>query len=557
VNLSRIPWVDIYGCDISDKMVAVARQRTGFSDGESSIQQIAPRARLPFEDQFFDVVFTSEVLIHVDMADLPQILAELWRVSRSVILHIENAEVTASVRENDAHDGCWLHDFRSAYAAFGGAALSVLPAAVDQQTVYLVSKPTSLLGHAADSRRQAQLEVVQTALKRERDRSAEKSLRLSRAELALEDARRGLADRSAPGKSSLAGRIRDRLRPPAVALAIPRRLPYAGFATRGSLPPAAFLEAKPEVISICHPEWRGIRAATLAQGRHVLEIPRIGSRKQCEAAVRFIAESGASKVVINGYPPGSDHLAVQLRADLPQIEVFFVYHGAPAQDHHREDVVIQRMLELVDGQQVKKLGFVKAGLAEYFRMLGYPAEHVMNRFSAPLRPASPTPRQGDRWHIGVFSPNASHKNVLTQVLAALMIPDSVVEVCEMPPVDYLERSRDRLVSHGILPHAAFLKVLGQVDASLYVSHSECYPMTVLESVAVGAVCLTSHTSELFDEQPELLKALVVPEHDNPSAIATQLRAALMRRVELVELAQAHLKVLDERAERRWWDFLRA
>lgn len=80
-------------------------------------------------------------------------------------------------------------------------------------------------------------------------------------------------------------------------------------------------------------------------------------------------------------------------------------------------------------------------------------------------------------------------------------------------------------------------------------------MTVLESVLSGAVCLTSQTSSLFDGDPELREALVVPELDNPSAIAARLSRALDRRADLVPRAQAHVANLNLTAEQRWRDFL--
>jgi len=556
-NLAAMPWVEAYGCDISEKMLEVARQESGLAEPESRIRRIEPRGRLPFDDDFFDVVFTSEVLIHIDSAELPQILRELWRVSRSLLLHVENVEVQGSYRENDAHDGCWKHDFRAAYAAFEGAEVQVFKSAVDLQAVYLVSKPASSLGHAPTLRARVDLEVARQALQRSRQLLEERALRLSRTQVDLEDARRELhALRPSGSPSALGSHFKAGV--DILAHVFKRHapeLPYRGFATTASLDPEEFLAARPESISICHPEWRGIRAATRAQSPFVLEIPGINDDEHCRRAVAFIVESGARRIVINGFPPGSDRLAAGLRKAEPKAEVFFVYHGCPAQDHSREDIVIQRMLDLVDEGTVQKLGFVKAGLADYFQLLGYPAQHVTNRFSAPCVDASPLPRQGERLHIGVFAPNISHKNLVTQILAGLMIENSVVEVCELPPLEYLKRSRDRLLVHGILPHPEFMEVLGSTDASLYVSHSECYPMTVLESIAAGVICLTSHTSELFLGSPVLEEALVVPEHDNPSAIAAQLRLALDRRTELVPLAQAHLAVLDAQAAARWHAFI--
>ncbi|HZH77435.1 MAG TPA: glycosyltransferase, partial [Archangium sp.] len=234
--------------------------------------------------------------------------------------------------------------------------------------------------------------------------------------------------------------------------------------------------------------------------------------------------------------------------------VDLIYHGTPAQAHFREDSVIDQMMQLADEGAIRKLGFVKGGLCEFFRGLGYRAEFVMNFVRMPLLPTNSRPGPDGRLHIGVFAPNISHKNVETQILAALMIPDAVVHVCEMPPMVYLRR-RDRIVVHGIRPHAEFIKLLATMHATLYVSLVECYPMTVLESLAMGVVCLTSHSSMLFDSAPDLFRELVVTDHDNPHAIARKLSAALDRRAELVPRAQEHLGRLNALAERRWQEFL--
>ncbi len=332
-------------------------------------------------------------------------------------------------------------------------------------------------------------------------------------------------------------------------------LPFGGFAARASHgTPLEFAEGRPEVVLLCHPEWRGIRAATYGQGSHVLEVPGIESEEQAELLATFLEHCGTRRLVINGFPPGSGLLARTIQRRQTGTTVDLIYHGTPAQVHFREDTVLEQMLQLADEGALRKLGFVKGGLAEFFRGLGYRAEFVMNFARIPTRPANVMPGPDGRLHIGVFAPNISHKNVETQILAALMIPDAVVHVCEMPPMAYL-RNRDRIVVHGIRPHAEFIKLLATMHATLYVSLVECYPMTVLESLAMGVVCLTSHSSVLFDNAPDLFRELVVTDHDNPLAIARKLSAALERRGELVPKAQEHLVRLNELAERRWQEFL--
>ncbi len=90
--------------------------------------------------------------------------------------------------------------------------------------------------------------------------------------------------------------------------------------------------------------------------------------------------------MINGFPPKIDELALRLRDRLPRVRVHFVYHGNASLSHFREDLVIQRQLELYEAGAVTKLGFVKSGMSEYFRSRGYPAEHLMNVLRMPFQP---------------------------------------------------------------------------------------------------------------------------------------------------------------------------
>jgi len=333
-------------------------------------------------------------------------------------------------------------------------------------------------------------------------------------------------------------------------------LPFAGVATRASIENAhQFLREQPERIALCHPDWRGVRTAAYGHSAHVLEVPGILSDAHCERLASFIEACKPHSLIIEGYPPRIDELVLSLSRRNKKLEIYCVYHGTPSLLHFQEDTVINRMLELVDAGSVRKLGFVKSGLAEWISTLGYPAQYLMNVCQVPF---SRGPREVDldgKLHLGVFAPNLCHKNVPTQVIAALMIPGSIVHTSEPLELAYLRHWGERVVTHGIIPRPNFLELLGRMHGTLYVSLVECYPMTVLESLAAGAVCLTSHTSTLFESDPVLQKALVVEQYDNPSAIADQLGTALENRETLVARAQEHILRLNETAERLLQEFL--
>jgi SAM-dependent methyltransferase len=123
-NLSRLPGVEVYGYDQSPSMVACLRRWTGQEWIDTHVALGPPTGPLPYADGQFDIVFTTEVLVHVRPEDLEGILRELMRICRGHLLHLEPSE---HVHISDSeHEGCWKHDLLAAYARLGRHA-EILP----------------------------------------------------------------------------------------------------------------------------------------------------------------------------------------------------------------------------------------------------------------------------------------------------------------------------------------------------------------------------------------------------------------------------------------------
>ncbi len=633
-NLRQLGHLELYGCDLSPTMVGKVGEYVGDASwAKERVRLIAPRALLPYPDQFFDVVMTSEVLIHVSPEDLPAVLAELVRVAFERLVLIENKRVEKSRLGTMAHGGCWLHDFPAALAELGLRRVTVLQDVLADQDIYLVDLERGadtqlgrkyrarLASSAAEIERLRKHAVreatliraveLEDALARAETELAERRARQARIELelatalerrvqsdstrltlerrladALADQRR-LGDEVARLDGSLARRVvkkakrfegpyrlvrelaerteqalrrpaREGAAAPAAPEGVPPpALPFKGIA-RCATPstPEAFLAAAPRVVGICHPDWRGIRASTIGLCEGVLQIEEVATDAHADAIAAFLRDARTQVVVIQGIPPGSHRLAIRLRKALPKLRILNVFHGSTAQQTYPgEAPLLESMIELVKAGVVDGLGFVKVGIAECLRREGLPAFPVYNRANLSQTPPQATPFTGGPLHVGVFVPTVIHKNINTQVMAALAIPNAIVHVNEAPTGISLERYRDRVVVHGLLPHAEFLKKLGEMDANLYVTLSECYPMTVIESLERGVVCLTSHTSPIFDENEALRRALVVTMLDDPWAIACQLEAAVANREAIVASAHEHLRLLNEKASRLWEQFV--
>ncbi|MBA3534486.1 MAG: methyltransferase domain-containing protein [Ardenticatenales bacterium] len=73
-------------------------------------------AYLPFRENYFDMVFTSGVLIHIPPDALPTVLSELHRVSRRYLLAIEYFASEAEEISYRGHEGLlWKRNFLQDY----------------------------------------------------------------------------------------------------------------------------------------------------------------------------------------------------------------------------------------------------------------------------------------------------------------------------------------------------------------------------------------------------------------------------------------------------------
>ena len=104
-------YTQLTGIELQSYALAGARSRLK----NVALQQGSALA-LPFEDQTFDVVFTSGVLIHIAPDDLPQAMSEIHRCARHYIWGAEyfSPELTAvNYRGND--DLLWKMDYSRKY----------------------------------------------------------------------------------------------------------------------------------------------------------------------------------------------------------------------------------------------------------------------------------------------------------------------------------------------------------------------------------------------------------------------------------------------------------
>jgi hypothetical protein len=300
-------------------------------------------------------------------------------------------------------------------------------------------------------------------------------------------------------------------------------------------------------IQVCHPDWRGVRTATYAFRTPVVESPDFSADAE-DLAVEF-KENGVETLVVQAWPQGS--AALLEAASNHGIGTRVVFHSSMAQHgtDAGESEAVSEALRLANAGTVDRIGFVKEGLAEVFRSLGFDAAYVPNRVPdlPPIEPVA----LGSALNIGILLDPYWRKNVTTQ-LGAVAILEGRAHVVRQPDVGYLEDVD--IVEHGNLDWETFISLQAGMTLNFNVTLSECHPMSPMESYLSGVPCLVSATSALFREDPDLYELTTVADADNPRAIADKATQLLDRRSEAVDRARAWLVEHDKWAAEQFHGF---
>ncbi len=336
---------------------------------------------------------------------------------------------------------------------------------------------------------------------------------------------------------------RDTATPPEAQLP-PERPPTLSFGSWDDLPPT-----EPSVVVICHPDWRGVRTAAYTFREPVVECDDLA--RWGDVIVEQMRAHDVAVAVVHGFPPGSGEFLDKV--EKAGIGTRVVLHSSMTQHGAEpgEAEVADTVLALSRDGTIDQVGFVKAGLAEAFTTLGYPTAHVPNR-----TPDMPTTTRRDLdpgLNVGVFAESFWRKNVVTQLGAVALLGDATAHVLQRPDVAYLDGLA--MVDHGVVPWKEFISLQASTDLNLYVTLSECHPLSPIESYLSGVPALMSRTSDVFRSDPDLWHLTTVEIADDPVDIARSARALLSHKDEALTRAEQWIAESDILATDAWNRFV--
>jgi pseudaminic acid biosynthesis-associated methylase len=111
VLLQNLGYTNLYGVEVQEYAIEAARART------RNIQlALASAFDLPYEDGYFDLVFTAGVLIHISPQDLPVAMDEIHRCSKEYLMGSEYYAPRVTEVKYRNHDALlWKMDYAQQY----------------------------------------------------------------------------------------------------------------------------------------------------------------------------------------------------------------------------------------------------------------------------------------------------------------------------------------------------------------------------------------------------------------------------------------------------------
>lgn len=310
--------------------------------------------------------------------------------------------------------------------------------------------------------------------------------------------------------------------------------------------------AAPPAIAVAHPQWVGVTGATRRHFPWTLPLhERLGERSSGRLA-DLIAATQVPRVVLSGYSPDLDRLALTLHRRHPSIELLAYWHGNLMQAGERTGwLMLKRIVELARERRLARIAFAKVGLAQLAQDLGAPAAFLP--CFVPEVPEGPSQPRAGGPHLGIWAVNPAvwRKLPFAMLAASREIPGAVVHLSGATErvIDFAAwLGLDGRFHQRAIPPAEMPARLASMHLNLYVTLSECSPLVPLESLAVGVPCLTGPNAHYFEDEPYLHDRLVVNYPERHEVIAQYARRALEERDEIVAAYRQYAPGYNRRVE---------
>ena len=297
-------------------------------------------------------------------------------------------------------------------------------------------------------------------------------------------------------------------------------------------------KVKEDYIAMHNPEWLGVTSATIELFNSRVRCGELLRKKDVKKVGDAILNKNIKQVIFSAMCIGWKDLAIYLKSKNKDIKVKVFWHGNHSQVS--EPYGWERNIEIIE---LHKQGIIdvfatcKGSMIRFYENEGYKTTLVRNNVILPKKITGNPPK--DKIKIGIYAAKSDdwRKNLFTQLAAASLIPNAVVDMVPLNPEAKKFASEINLKLEGLdkpIPREELLKRMSNNTINLYVTFSECAPMLPVESFEVGVPCISGNNHHYFKNN-ELEKYLIVKNEESSTEIAKQINNCLANKDKVIKL----------------------
>ena len=314
-------------------------------------------------------------------------------------------------------------------------------------------------------------------------------------------------------------------------------------------------------LAFYNPNWLGTSIATKELFEHTMPLEELAEQSTIDYLADRIAAKGYRLIMFSAFALGWQKLVMAIHEKDPNIVIKVIWHGSNCMNIEAYDwVVFQQLFYLLNRHYIYSIGFVKKSMYEFYKKKGYNVEFVMNTLSLDRDKyvqQDKTDQNGPR-KVGVYaSGDRWVKNFYNQLCAASLLDNVKVECMPLSTKTLLFADIIHLDVEGEgkpIPREELLKKIAGNTVNLYVTFTECAPLTPLESLELGVPCLTGNNHHYW-EGTELEKYLIVDQADDVNRIYEKMEYCIANKDKIIELYREWKQQYDIEARKNIEEFM--
>ena len=312
---------------------------------------------------------------------------------------------------------------------------------------------------------------------------------------------------------------------------------YRDFATDAN---EEILNKKDYVVFV-NPEWFGVYNATIELfGNHVTKLGELKRPEEIEKLGEAILSNKSIKqVIFSAMCLGWKDLIKYLKEHNKKIKIKTYWHGNHSQVS--EPYGWARNEEIFDLHKAKYIdimGTCKESLMDFYKSQGFTSQFITNIVSDDVKKLTDKPYNDKKVHIGLYAAKSDdwRKNMYSQIAAASLVKNAIIDMVPLNDDAVKFANLLHVPIQGIkgsLPRKDLIKRMSKNDINLYVTFSECAPMVILESFAVGVPCISGNNHHYFKDS-KLHDYVIVNNESSPTAIKEKIDLCLKNKKLIID-----------------------